>query len=61
MSRRTTPSPERIAAVIGLGQMGRGIALNLDRKEWLAACSDVKPIDLNGFSSNAAFLHHALS
>lgn len=46
----------RIAGVIGLGQMGRGIALNLDRQGWLAACSDVKVIDLQGFSAGARVL-----
>jgi 3-hydroxyisobutyrate dehydrogenase len=47
--------PTRTVGVIGLGQMGRGIALNLDKKERLAAMWDVRPTGGEGFSPAATF------
>ncbi|MSQ20799.1 MAG: NAD(P)-dependent oxidoreductase [Betaproteobacteria bacterium] len=55
MSTRQPSTASRTVGVIGLGQMGRGIALNLDKKERLAALWDVRPESANGFSSAVAF------
>src|SRR5262245_624257 len=43
MSKTRDPRGLRDAAVVGLGQMGRGIARNLDRAGRLAAAWDANP------------------
>ncbi len=50
-----TAASTRNVGVIGLGQMGRGIALNLDKKERLALIWDVRPLGGEGFSPAATF------
>ena len=50
----------RTVGVIGLGQMGRGIALNLDKTERLAAIWDVRPDSGAGFSPAVAFVQPKL-
>lgn len=49
-----SPSSRNVG-VIGLGQMGRGIAVNLDKKERLAAIWDVRPLGTDGFSQGVTF------
>ncbi|MFN0305447.1 MAG: NAD(P)-dependent oxidoreductase [Burkholderiales bacterium] len=51
--QRSTSSRE--VGVVGLGQMGRGIALNLDKKDRLAAIWDLRPLGMDGFSPAVTF------
>jgi 3-hydroxyisobutyrate dehydrogenase len=54
MSEGREPAGERDVAVIGLGQMGRGIARNLDRAGRLAAAWDSNAEALQGAGLSAA-------
>jgi 3-hydroxyisobutyrate dehydrogenase len=54
MSEGQEPATERDVAVIGLGQMGRGIARNLDRAGRLAAAWDANVEALQGAGLSAA-------
>jgi 3-hydroxyisobutyrate dehydrogenase len=54
MSEGQEPAAERDVAVIGLGEMGRGIARNLDRAGRLAAAWDANAEALQGAGLSAA-------